>query len=579
MRKTLLSSFVTAVPGLAAGTLLAAQLVGPASAAPASPAPAPAPIQLAHVPPQDDEAEVSPPVITPAAAELRAALGHARSFSDARQKKVFAAIRAFYEEHRFEPAFLRDGKPTRQASALVERLGEAAADGLDPSDYADAKLPAARLDDLAERARAELAIAEAAARFLVDLAAGRIAPNSVAPRDIFLKPELPDIAAALDELGTTDDVVATLAGYEPPHRQYAVLKRHLAELRAANDGEPLPRIEPGKVLKKGVRDARVPVLRQRLGMEAPDMRNPELRPYLDHADLEIFDEDVTAAVEAFQTANGLTVDGMVGPQTLAALNGARREERIAAIVVNMERWRWAPRQLGRYYVFVNVPEFMVRVHRDGKTTFETRVVVGKPANRTPVFSDEMDHIVVNPYWNVPNSIVSKEMLPQIQRDPYGYFAKNGYQLLADIRGKTYYLDPTRIDWYAIDTKLLRVRQPPGDRNALGRIKFMFPNRHAVYLHDTPAKSLFQRTSRAYSHGCVRVQDPLAFADAVLAEDGEWNSDRLKRMFGGQETQVNMSKRLPVHLAYFTLVPQKDGSLLTVPDLYGYDARMRQMLNL
>ncbi|MBZ8135334.1 murein L,D-transpeptidase [Afifella sp. IM 167] len=561
---------------LAAGSFLAA----PALAAPAATVPSRTPITLANVVEESAAAsEVAGPVISLGASEIRAELGHHRSFSGDREKKVFSQIRAFYEARHFEPAWLRDGRPTRQAEALLERMREAAKDGLDPAAYSDAKLPAARLEELTEIASDDVAFSEAAARFITHLSVGRINPSSVAPKDIFLKPELPDISAALADLAGTDDTAVSVTRYEPPQRQYAVLKRHLAELRAEDDGKPMPRIEPGKTLKPGVNDERVRVLRQRLGMQAPEMRDPELRPYLDRADLDSYDADVAAAVEAFQRANGLTVDGMVGPQTLAALNGARREERIAALAINMERWRWEPRDLGRFYVFVNVPEFMVRVYRDGRTLYETRVVVGQPSNRTPVFSDEMDHIIVNPYWNVPNSIVSKEMLPQIRQDPYGYFASTGYQLLADIRGKTYYLDPTRIDWYSIDTKLLRVRQPPGASNALGRIKFMFPNRHAVYLHDTPSKSLFQRTSRAYSHGCVRVQDPLDFADAVLSEDSQWNSQKLKKMFGGQETQVNLSKRLPVHLAYFTLVPQPDGSLLTVPDVYGYDARMKEMLNL
>jgi len=569
-KKTVFLALLAASPALAA----------PALAAPAGTAASRTPITLANVVEESAAAaEVSGPVISEGAAEVRAELGHHRSFSGEREKKVFSEVRAFYEARHFEPAWIRDGKPTRQAKALLERIREAEKDGLDPADYSDASLPSARLKELTEIAGDDVAFSEAAARFITHLSVGRIDPSSVAPKDIFLKPELPDLAAALADLAGTDDIEASVARHEPPQRQYGILKRHLAELRAENDGEPLPRIEPGKTLKDGVRDERVRVLRRRLEMQAPDMRDPELRPYLDRADLERYDAGVAAAVEAFQKANGLTVDGMVGPQTLAALNGARREERIGAIITNMERWRWEPRELGRYYVFVNVPEFMVRVYRDGKTLYETRVVVGQPSNRTPLFSDEMDHIVVNPYWNVPNSILSKEMLPQIQRDPYGYFASTGYQLLADIRGKTYRLDPTRIDWYSVDTKLLRVRQPPGASNALGRIKFMFPNRHAVYLHDTPSKSLFQRTSRAYSHGCVRVQDPLAFADAVLAENKELDSARLKRMFGGKEVSLAMSEKLPVHLAYFTLVPQPDGSLLTVPDVYGYDSRMKEMLNL
>jgi murein L,D-transpeptidase YcbB/YkuD len=217
---------------------------------------------------------------------------------------------------------------------------------------------------------------------------------------------------------------------------------------------------------------------------------------------------------------------------------------------------------------------MVRVIDDGKRIHETRVIVGTPANPTPTFSHAMDHLVVNPFWNVPTSIVRKEMLPEIRQNPSGYFSRRGYQVLARVGGKYRVVDPAFIDWYGVDPRAVSIRQVPGDHNALGRIKFMFPNQHSVYLHDTPTKKLFGRDMRAFSHGCVRVDQPLAFADAILPVAApEWNSGRLEKLYGGREQRINLDNPVPVHLAYFTVVIDADGKPRFFEDIYGYDARM------
>src|SRR5690606_13470676 len=257
---------------------------------------------------------------------------------------------------------------------------------------------------------------------------------------------------------------------------------------------------------------------------------------------------LVAAVKEFQAAEGLTRDGIIGPSTLEFLNRGHGAD-IAAIVSNMERWRWLPRELGNRHVYVNIPEFLVRIVENGQVQHDTRVAVGTRRIQTPIFSDEIEYVDVNPPWNVPRSIAVKEMLPEIKRDP-DYFSKTGFQVVTE-DGRV--VDPSLVNWHVYDGASLpyRFRQPPGDANALGRIKFMFPNKHHVYLHDTPSKSLFSRESRAFSHGCVRVQNPIDFATALLKRDTAVSSAMIEKRLGtGQPGELRLSARIPVHLVYF-----------------------------
>ncbi|MFD0933978.1 L,D-transpeptidase family protein, partial [Methylobacterium trifolii] len=268
---------------------------------------------------------------------------------------------------------------------------------------------------------------------------------------------------------------------------------------------------------------------------------------------EDYDAGVAAAVAAFQRSRGIPGNGTLNAQTVVALGNPEVRAPVgadeAALIVNMERWRWLPSDLGADYVLVNVPEFHLRVFRNGAMADETRVIVGKTDSPTPLFSGMMEYAVVNPSWYVPPSIL-KTMLAS------GRTA--GYEVVR--RGNQTYL-----------------RQPPGERNALGFIKFMFPNNHAVYLHDTPNRSLFARSERALSHGCVRVDDPFRFAGSVLP--AAWSGERLKKLIGKGERTIRLDAKLPVHLAYFTAYVDDSGLYRTLPDLYGYDGPMRAALGL
>jgi L,D-transpeptidase YcbB len=271
----------------------------------------------------------------------------------------------------------------------------------------------------------------------------------------------------------------------------------------------------------------------------------------------VYDTKVAAAVADFQKANGLPPSGTLTARTVAALSGAQSSHLEAEIIANMERWRWMPRNLGEARIEVNIPNYEARVIENGTVIHRTRVIVGKEATPTPIFSDTMKFLIVNPYWNVPQSIIRKEMLPKAAGDP-NYFRRLGYQVSSRAGH-------------------LVVRQPPGERNALGRIKFMFPNDFSVYMHDTPTRKLFASSKRAFSHGCVRVDNPFQFAVTVLGNG--WSEQRVKKLIGGKERYVYLPKPLPVHLEYFTAYVDESGELQLRDDIYGYSHRVKAALGL
>jgi murein L,D-transpeptidase YcbB/YkuD len=523
------------------------------------------------------------------------------------------AVAAFYAARDHKPLWTTDGAPTLTAYQLVARMERAEDDGLSADDYAlpaDLLAQVGRLDDDAA-ARFERALSAALLTYAEHAQAGRVQPSSLSGY-ITAAPEKPEAAVVLETLASSADPVAALDGYNPPHSGFQALRTKLAELRKAEAEETGPPVVPaGKVLKEGVKDDRVAILRVRLDLAvaerietpadggataasertvgAADAGAAETAGQIQtEADIQteakaeaqsdptLFDSAVKDAVFAFQEENGLHADGIVGPRTLLALNATADDGMaISDIIANMERWRWLPRDLGAFHVFVNIPEFKARLVRDGAQVYETRVVVGKAANQTPVFSDEMDHLIVNPYWNVPYSIASQELLPSIQANPTGYLAGRNYEVLAGGR----VVSPSSIDWSGVNLRSVRIRQRPGSGNALGRIKFMFPNQHSVYLHDTPSKRLFNRSARAFSHGCVRVQDPFDFADALLQLDPQWDAAALKKMIGGSEKRVNLKRPIPVHLTYFTAHVDEAGRLQRRPDIYGHNARLTKALEI
>lgn len=485
-------------------------------------------------------------------------------------KRDNAALVAFYQERSFRPAWFEDGKWTASARQLIFNLARADRDGLDPADYKTPSLGIARArgasaDSIAE---ADIALSLAITRYTRHAYAGRVDPRIFSKKEVTIKPHYPDSIEALDQIAKASDPVTTMRSFNPQHKGFLALRAEYNRLRAASNTDTTPPVAEGKSLKIGMRDDRVPLIRRKLGLPALE----------DAAEADLYSKALAKDVEKFQADNGLIADGIVGNATLAVLND-NRKDLIADLVANMERWRWLPRDLGDFYVLVNIPTYTLEVVKNGKTIHETRVVVGQKAHKTPLFSDEMEYLVVNPYWNVPSSIASKELLPKIKADPAAFFSKTNYQVLASIKGKTQVVDPAKLDWDRVEADMVRLRQTPGDYNALGDIKFMFPNQHAVYLHDTPSRSLFNRDYRAFSHGCVRVNNPMEFADVVLSQTTAWDAKRIKTLIGSSERRVNLDKKIPVHLAYFTTWMSDTGTLQLRPDIYGHNKTVKQALGL
>ena len=301
----------------------------------------------------------------------------------------------------------------------------------------------------------------------------------------------------------------------------------------------------------------------------------------------LFDDAVEAAVKDFQKSHGAAPDGVVGAGTRRMLNQQHHEatdrgkERL--ILVNMERWRWLPHDLGAFYVNVNVPEFMLRIVADGKVIHTTRVVAGKPDKQTAIFSQDMQEVVFNPYWNVPNSIKTEELLPYLTGGGGGWFGGGwdttvlqNHNLHINMGGRE--VDPSTINWDRVDIRSLNIYQPPGPDNVLGTVKFVFPNKHDIYMHDTTQKFLFAKDVRAESHGCMRVQNPDQVATIILKHDQGWTAGRVAAAIqGGADQHVALEHKIPVYITYFTAWVNSDGSLSTFNDIYGHDARMTAAL--
>ena len=463
------------------------------------------------------------------------------------------AIVALYQKGRsFQPLWVSQGAPSARAQDVMEYLRTIDADGLDPKDY---PMPRLNVGSAEAQAEVELKFTEMLLTYARHAMTGRVHFSRVSPNiDYKLAFDADDV---LKKIAASSDLSATLETFNPPQPAYQALKAKLAEVRNETAENEPACIGNGPVLRytrdnKGketvMADARVPQVRERLGLPAEPNSN--------------YNAALAMAVGKFQKANNIQVNGQLNGPTVEAMNPPSRAKRLDAVLATMERWRWMPRDLGKTHVVLNIPDFNLRVYNNGAQVWQTRTVVGKAGHETPLLTETMKFITVNPTWNVPQSIIYNELLPIYETTDRQIFERQGLKMERDRDGS------------------VRVFQPPGERNALGQIRFNFPNKFLVYQHDTPEKHYFAQDKRAYSHGCMRVQDPMKYAEVLLsfaAPKASYTADGIKRMLGGEEKQIDFQNQIPVHVTYQTAFVDPAGKLQFRDDVYGLDAKLMSIL--
>ncbi len=484
---------------------------------------------------------------------------------------------------------------TDKARRVLAYFAEADHEGLNAADYLPATLGsfsdygAAFRGDIVHLARLELDLTAMTLRYAQHAYGGRITPGKLSGYYDLTPPQL-DAASALAELSWRVVPDLYLASLHPAHPSYAVMKSALADLRNKTEVEDKP-IATGARVKMGERDGRVPLVRARLsklghlkqaempkfgadGVKATYTPTPDDAPkvFAEIAASEVLDKDLSRAIAAFQKSRSIKVTGRIDSTTITALNQRPDGNKMQKLLLNMERVRWLPRELGLRHILVNQAAFELRLIERDRITWQTKVIVGKPETQTFVFSDEMETVVINPYWGVPLSIIQGEMMPILADDP-SYLDREGYEVLTR---DGIQVSSRAVNWWAYGSKLpYDVRQPPGPNNALGYVKFLFPNAHDIYMHDTPTRKLFGETNRAFSHGCIRVENPRELAVRVLG----WSREEVDAAIEtGANQDFDLEQKIPVHINYFTAWPDANGKIGYFANSYGRDGRLEKALN-
>jgi murein L,D-transpeptidase YcbB/YkuD len=501
-----------------------------------------------------------PPADQPVADKLHDMLG-AKSLRYFDRKGERAAVEKFYTAREFAPLWTQGGTVTESAKGVIARLKDAASDGLNAADYPVPDFTAAATPDAL--AEAELKLTASMLDYARQAQSGRMHWSQVSA-DILYPDHPTDPSEVLTNVTTAKDASAALDSYNPPQKLYRELKAKLAELRGQGDG-PITQIADGPALKfTPARSKKQPAV------EMEDARVPQLRAKLgiaENADDTHYDAKVAEAVRKFQEGAELKATGILDDKTVKAINSPKRDRQIDTVIVNMERWRWLPRQLGapaigNAYVILNIPDYTLKVMQNDAQVWTTKVVTGQPGvHATPLLTETMKFITVNPTWNVPPSIIYNEYLPALAQDPT-VLTRMGLKLDRASDGS------------------IHISQPPGEANALGRIRFNFPNKFLVYQHDTPNKELFAKEDRAFSHGCMRVQNPDQYAATLLgitAPNEHYTPEKIRGMYGHSEIDLKFPTPIPVNITYQTAFVDDAGKLQIRKDVYGRDATMLSLL--
>jgi L,D-transpeptidase YcbB len=480
---------------------------------------------------------------------------------DAMDAAVWTDVREFYRLRNIAPAWSDD----RRAAAALTVLRRADTHGLAADAYGESEL--ARSPKTLDAATFDVRLTGALLRLGRDIAVGRARPE-LGARHWKSRRDTPNLAATLAD-AAAGDLNRWLDAIQPRHAEYAALQRALIGLRAQQQKGGWRRVDAHSLMP-GRSHAAVIALRQRLAASG-DLADAATQTPDDAAR---YDHAVQDAVRSFQFHHGLDETGIADAATVFAMN-VPVEVRIRQVELNLERWRRMPDEFGSRHFFVNIPSYRLIARENGKPVLELKVVVGKPGTETPILSSAMTTVVFSPYWHIPESILTRETAPAIARDP-AYLSKNSLEVVRVRKSGSEPVDPSTVDWGDPgQVRQLNVQQRPGPRNALGHVKFLMPNSYNIYLHDTPSTRLFSRGGRAFSHGCVRVDDPEKLAQYVLRDDGAWTASRIDQaMASGIEQHVKLHDAIPVHIVYFTAWVDERGGLHFGPDIYKYDAGRR-----
>ena len=503
--------------------------------------------------------------------------------SDASGGHPLTPVARFYRMVDYRPVWVDANGLRSQGQILWRAIMGSAGDGLRPDDYLFPALVQARNDaasfsdairpsHLKRYVQMDVALTAAMLKYAVHLGQGRIAPETLAHMGFTDQPtrgrDLPaELAAAVKE----NRLTAFIEALRPKQKAYGRLRSTLEQYEQIRETGGWPAIAPGPSLELGDQAPRVSALRRRLALSG------DLTADLP-ADGDRYDSGLETAVMRFQYRHGLVADGVVGKKTLAALS-VSVEARILELQLNMERWRWYPNSFGKRYLMVNVPDYTLQVMEENWTVRRMRAIVGKSRRQTPALSGRMTYLEFNPYWNIPGKIARKDILPKVVSDPH-YLTRQGIRVFDSWDRQARELDPTGIMWESLSSRYFpyRLRQDPSDVNALGRVKFMFPNPQSVYIHDTPGKALFNREERHFSSGCVRVETPLDLAQYLLDSQG-WDRTRLEAaMINKRRQTVVLDDPIPVHLVYFTAWVDTDGTVHFREDIYDRDRDLLTALN-
>jgi len=475
-------------------------------------------------------------------------------------------IPKFYMDRGYVPAWT-DKKLIDQIIQAVENSYE---HGLNPEDYHRKTIR--MLIDLSDQGKAtpldkadlDILLTDALLRLSFHLYYGKVSPESLDPnwnlkRKILDK----DPAQYLKRVISSGDITGNLDRLWPHEPYYLVLRAWLKKYRKFAQN-PWQSLDLSRVLKLGMKGKDVALLRKRLAAEEFLQEQQSAHP-------ELFDRSLEKAVKAFQTHHGLEPDGVVGQKTLMALN-IKPTSKVNKIRVNLERARWVLHDLPKRFLLVNIAAFKLFYFENGQKKWWCKVMVGKPFWETPVFKATMEYVVLNPYWVVPPGILEKEVIPRIKRDP-SYLSKKNMEIV-DAKGRR--IDPKSINWHKINPAKFPyiVRQRPGPKNALGRIKFIFPNKHFVFLHDTPAKSLFSKNIRAFSHGCIRVEKPMELAQILFKGSKKWTIEKIKKIIdSGRNFTIHLQKKIPIFILYWTVTRNEDDTITFLQDIYNRDKKI------